>query len=187
MPGFEDREGLWYIDAVVGEVLRWRPAGAAGVPHFTKVEGSYRGYRIPANSVVIPNHWSITREKWVLGKGYDVERFVPERFVEMESGNGESRTPGFGYGRRICPGRHVARNSLWIAIARLLWAFDVSREGVEVLDTKGTDGLVTKPLPFKCRFEPRGEWVRKVVKRECDRWGVDHYEMLDKIALDVLK
>ena len=53
--------------------------------------------------MVIPNHWSITREEGVFGREYDVEGFVPERFVEMKMVNGESRTPGFGYGRRICP------------------------------------------------------------------------------------
>lgn len=56
LPTFEYRPNLPYIDAIVEELLRWRPAGAAGVPHFTKVESVYNEYRIPANSVVIPNH-----------------------------------------------------------------------------------------------------------------------------------
>ncbi|KAK4225232.1 Fumitremorgin C synthase [Podospora fimiseda] len=183
LPSFEDRSKLPYIGAVVEELLRWRPAGAAGVPHFTKVESSYEGFRIPANSVVIANHWGISREKEVFGS--DVERFLPERWL---NGDGDLPTPAFGYGRRICPGRHVARNSLWIAVARLLWAFDIKPEvdedgrAVEV-DAKGTDGLVTKPLPFKARFELRGEWVRDVVEKECDTWRVDYHALLDQIAL----
>ncbi|KAK0744667.1 cytochrome P450 [Apiosordaria backusii] len=183
LPTFSDRPSLPYITAIVEELLRWRPAGAAGVPHFTKVETSYEGYRIPANSVVIPNHWSITREEAVFG--VDVESFLPERW--LESPEKELPTVGFGYGRRVCPGRHVARNSLWIAVARLLWAFDIKPElnklgePVEV-DTKGTDGLVTKPLPFKARFVPRGDWVRDVVMREGDTWDVDYHEVLDQIA-----
>ncbi|SPQ22037.1 2c56e1fd-0217-475e-bcf4-aa66d9f5538c [Thermothielavioides terrestris] len=162
LPTFEDRPALPYIGAIVEELLRWRPAGAAGVPHFTKVESSYEGFRIPANSVVIANHWSITREEAVFGP--DVEDFVPERWLDAKSGQArELPTAGFGYGRRICPGRHVARNSLWIAIARVLWAFNVEPELSETgeavaVDTKGTDGLVTKPLPFKARFSPRGDW-----------------------------
>jgi cytochrome P450 len=186
LPGFEDRAALPYIDAVVEEVLRWRPAGAAGVPHFTKVESSYGGFRIPANSVVIANHWSIAREEAVFGPA-DVEAFVPERW--LKSGR-DLPTVGFGYGRRICPGRHVARNSLWIAVSRLLWAFDVRPEmtaaGQPVaVDTKGTDGLVTKPLPFKARFEPRGDWVWDVVARDGDTWGVDFLGLLDRIASGV--
>ncbi len=31
----------------------------------------------------------------------------------------------FGFGRRICPGRHLAMNSTFIAVAALLWAFDI--------------------------------------------------------------
>ncbi|KAK4173662.1 cytochrome P450 [Triangularia setosa] len=173
LPGFEDRLGLPYINVIVEELLRWRPAGAAGVPHFSKVEGNYEGYRIPANSVVIPNHWSITREEAVFGP--DVESFVPEQWL----GEGFP-TVRFGYGRRVCPKRHIARNSLWIFDARLLWAFDIKPglnklgEPVEV-DTKGTDGLVTKPLPFKARFVPSGDWVREVVTREGDTWGLSPY------------
>lgn len=187
LPAFQDRPALPYISAIVEELLRWRPAGAAGVPHFTKVETSYEGFRIPANSVVIANHWSITREEAVFGP--DVEAFVPERWLDLESTQ-ELPTVGFGYGRRICPGRHVARNSLWIAVARLLWAFDVKPELTETgepvaVDTKGTDGLVTKPLPFKALFSPRGDWVEDVVTRECDTWGVNYHELLDQIASGV--
>jgi cytochrome P450 len=189
LPAFEDQPALPYIGAIVEEVLRWRPAGAAGVPHFTKVESSYEGFRIPANSVVIANHWSITREEAVFGA--DVEAFVPDRWLDVKSGQ-DLPTVGFGYGRRICPGRHVARNSLWIAVARLLWAFDVRPELTETgepvaVDTKGTDGLVTKPLPFKARILPRGDWVGDIVARECNTWGVDYHEVLDQIASGVFK
>ncbi|KAK4466378.1 Fumitremorgin C synthase [Cladorrhinum samala] len=186
LPAFDDRAELPYIGFVVEELLRWRPAGAAGVPHFTKVESSYEGFRIPANSVVIANHWSITREAEVYGD--DVEAFRPERWEDIDI----NKNAGFGYGRRICPGRHVARNVLWIAVARLLWAFDIKPELDErgkpvVVDTKGTDGLVTKPLPFKARFEPRGERVKEVIMRECDTWRVDYHALLDQIASGVFR
>lgn len=32
MPSFEDRNKLPYIDAIVKEVLRWRPVGPIGLP-----------------------------------------------------------------------------------------------------------------------------------------------------------
>ncbi|KAI1868946.1 hypothetical protein JX265_006925 [Neoarthrinium moseri] len=189
LPTFEDRPRLPYIDAIVEEVLRWRPAGAAGVPHFTKVGGTYEGYRIPANSVVIANHWAITREEAVFGP--DVESFRPSRWLDSINNSGQLRdlpTVGFGYGRRVCPGRHVARNSLWIVIARLLWAFNITPglskrgERIEVDSTATTDGLVTKPLRFKATLEPRGEWSRKIILSGCDTQGVAHAEMLDRIG-----
>lgn len=185
LPTFEDRPKLPYIDAIIEELLRWRPAGAAGVPHFGKVESVYNGFRIPANSVVIPNHWAMTRDQNVYGP--DVEVFRPERFM----GSQKLPTVGFGFGRRICPGRHVARNSLWISISRLLWAFDIkpasSEAGGPPDDTKGTDGLVTKPLPFEARFELRDQSAQDVIRRECNTHAVDFAAMLDQIGSKVLR
>lgn len=185
LPTFEDRPKLPYIDAIIEELLRWRPAGAAGVPHFSRVESLYNGYRIPANSVVIPNHWAMTRDQDVYGP--DVETFRPERFLGSE----KLPTVGFGFGRRICPGRHLARNSLWISISRLLWAFDTtpasSEEGGPPDPTKGTGGLVTKPLPFKARFEVRDLAARDLIRRDCNTHAVDFAAMLDHIGSKVPK
>jgi cytochrome P450 len=74
LPTFEDKPTLPYITAVVSEVLRWSPVaplgplyrrfsdssqskGVTGIPHFIAVEDEYRGYRIPAGSIVIGNTW----------------------------------------------------------------------------------------------------------------------------------
>lgn len=158
LPTFEDRPQLPYIDAIIEELLRWRPAGAAGVPHFTKVESVYNGYRIPANSVVIPNHGAMTRDQNIYGP--DVEVFRPERFLGKE----KLPTVGFGFGRRICPGRNVARNSLLISISRLLWAFNIKpascEEGGPPDATRGTDGLVTNLSFSKLASSPGTSWHR---------------------------
>jgi len=60
--------------------------------------------------------------------GDDVEEFRPERFLD-ESGQLKPCDPdtqqeghaSYGFGRRICVGRHVANNSMYIGIANLLW------------------------------------------------------------------
>lgn len=185
LPAFADRPALPYTSAVVEELLRWRPAGAAGVPHYTRVETAYEGLRIPAGSVVIANHWAITRDEAAFGGPAGVDEFAPERFL---GAGAQLPTVGFGYGRRLCPGRHVGRNSLWISIARLLWAFDIKpalSEGGEPLlpdPTECTGGLVSKPLSFKARFQPRGDWARDIIVKECDTYGVDHAAMLDRIG-----
>lgn len=216
LPGFEDRACLPYIDAIVEEVLRWRPIGTTGVPHLTKVEDQYEGYRIPAGSIVFANQWAIARDAGVFGE--DVEDFVPERWLVAEAdgpggdGNGgvaadadnEGRSNseeggvgalrdlpsiGFGFGRRACTGRHVARSVLWIQIAMLLWAFDlegaVSRETgeeVEVDPMAMTDSLVIRPVPFNVLFKARGPWVEEVIQKQCDTLDVDLVELLDKIG-----
>jgi cytochrome P450 len=199
LPNFTDRQKLLYIDAIVEELLRWRPAGAAGVPHFTKVESSYHGFKIPANSVVIPNHWAMTREEEVFGsdvEGFEPERWLPSESPEQETQSTSSRlrdlpTVGFGYGRRLCPGRHVARNVLWITIAQVLWAFDIepalseTGEPLVVDPMASTDGLVTKPLPFKATFKPRGLWVKNIIMAECDTHNVNLTQVLDKVGAEL--
>lgn len=127
----------------------------------------------------------MTRDQSVYGP--DVEVFRPERFL----GNEKPPTVGFGFGRRICPGRHVARNSLWISIARLLWAFDVkpalSEEAGPPDIAKGTDGLVTKPPPFKARFDLRDNLARDLVRRDCNTYQVDLATLLDRAGSNVFQ
>lgn len=197
LPTFEDRSQLVYIDAVMEELLRWRPAGAAGVPHSTKIESTFEGYRIPAGSVVIANHWAITREEEVFGP--DVEAFLPERWLakgNLDGGKGgfsalrDLPTVGFGYGRRVCPGQHVARNGLWMTIAKVLWAFNIepglSNTGEQVIvdPQASTDGLVAKSLPFMSTFTPRGQWVRDLIEKDCNTHGTDHAGVLKQIGID---
>ena len=195
LPAFDDNGKLPYISAIVEEVLRWRPVLPLGVPHVTNKEITYGGYRIPARSIIIPNIWAIGREEEVYGP--DTESFVPSRWLDTDESTGISAlknlpTPAFGYGRRICPGRHFARNLAWIIIAQLLWAFDIeagqsaeSDEQILVDPIACTDGLVVTALPFKASFKPRGPWVPKLIGEECDTYGQDVKVMLNQIGKEI--
>ena len=68
----------------------------------------------------------------------------------------------YGAGRRVCPGVHVAEKSLFLNIARVLWAFNISKK----LDKEGNaiepntamvPGWMTIPQPFECSITPRSE------------------------------
>lgn len=64
----------------------------------------------------------------------------------------------FGSGRRICPGMQVADRSLFLVIARILWAYKIERVDNEVIDNDAmTTGLVASPLPYKSNCKPRDE------------------------------
>lgn len=76
----------------------------------------------------------------------DPHTFNPYRFLR-QSADGELeldpsvRDPAvaaFGMGRRICPGRFMAHESLWITMATVLAAFDVGK-------AKDTDGKDATP------------------------------------------
>ncbi|KAG6819022.1 hypothetical protein H0H93_016256 [Arthromyces matolae] len=51
--------------------------------------------------------------------------FRPERFLETSNPRLQAFELPFGFGRRICPGMHLALNSLFINVSRILWAFDI--------------------------------------------------------------
>lgn len=189
----------------MSETLRWRPVVVGGVPHFTKTEDEYMGYRIPANSMVLGNAYAITRDESVFGP--DVDEFIPERWMadfELEgepsidtcgmntSAMKDLPQTGFGFGRRICTGRIIARTQLFIQMARLLWAFELEAGVVNettgerhvVHDMDCTEGFITLPKPFKATMRPRGHWVRDVITKSGTTHGYDHAEMLNGIKKD---
>jgi cytochrome P450 len=183
LPTFEDK--LPYIGAITEELFRWRPVGPEGVPHLNNAEVTYEGYRIPKSSVIVPNVWSICREEAVFGPNPD--SFEPDRW--MENGELKELPVGlFGFGRRACPGRHFARNFIKMAIAQIIWSFEIgpgldnAGQPIPVDAEACTDGLVMRAHPFKARFTSRGPWVDKIIGDEGDTWAMDHISMLNDIG-----
>ena len=87
----------------------------------------------------------------------DPEHFQPRRFLTRQTANHDFNlnpdipdpTPVvFGFGRRVCPGRWIAYDSLWIVIATTLAAFDIApvadKEGQLVIpDSEYVDGFIS--------------------------------------------
>lgn len=191
LPVPDDKPNLPYITAIVEEIFRWRPAGPEGVPHLNREEVVYNGYTIPKGSIIVPNVWTISREEAVFGA--DPDNFVPDRWLENDGKTLKTLpTAAFGYGRRTCPGRHLARNVIWVIVAQLLWSFDIKAglsektgEPIPVDPIACTYGLVMRALPFKALFEPRGPWVREVIGG--DTYSKDHAAMLNQIGAEFAK
>ena len=57
------------------------------------------------------------------------DAFKPERFLDKDGKLREDSvvTSAFGYGRRICPGRHLAEATLFIVAASLFSVFNIER------------------------------------------------------------
>ena len=64
--------------------------------------------------------------------------FKPERYLtrdgQLDPAMHDAESATFGFGRRICPGRHFAVDSVWIAVASTLAMFTLSSP----LDEHGT-------------------------------------------------
>ncbi|KAG7087458.1 hypothetical protein E1B28_013424 [Marasmius oreades] len=159
-PDFADRESLPYVNAVLAETLRWNPVTRITLPHRVVNDDVYEGYFIPAGSTILPNAWAVLHDESLYGP--DPTNFNPDRFLKSD----EKDLPpnpeliAFGFGRRSCPGRHFAVNTVWIAMTYLLTAFtmgkEVDEDGKEIDPVvEYTDALSTRPLPFNCRFISR--------------------------------
>ncbi|KAL0930847.1 cytochrome [Colletotrichum truncatum] len=175
LPRFADRPKLAYIDAVVSEVMRWRPISPGSIPRRADREDELNGTRIAKGATLFANAWAIGRDSKVFSeeKG-DLGTFVPERWLD---GNARVRTDlplaVFGQGRRSCLGKRVALDNTFMMVASLLWAFDIV--AIEKIDTMAMDvtGFMTVPSEFKFSFKPRGPWVQEVIQREWDAAETD--------------
>ncbi|KIJ67377.1 hypothetical protein HYDPIDRAFT_25837 [Hydnomerulius pinastri MD-312] len=154
LPGFADRPALPYVDAVLREVMRWCPVVPNGFAHATSESDVYNGYYIPKGAMVIANLWAISRDET---KYSNASAFLPERFLNKDGSlTGDTVLWIFGFGRRACPGRHIADASTWAAVVNILAFFRVERPANSE-DVKWTTGLAYHPHPFSCSFIPRRE------------------------------
>ncbi|KAF9531384.1 cytochrome P450 [Crepidotus variabilis] len=169
LPDFNDQPSLPFVTAIAKESLRWRNVAPLGVAHYIEVEDEYEGYRIPKKSVVMVNQWALLHDEEIYP---DPFAFKPERFMNGDVYNHETKDPEFacwGFGRRICPGRYLAFDAIWLTIASLIHAFNIEKE----IDENGTPiepnpsyetGAVYGPESFPCRIKSRSGDFAKLVQ-----------------------
>ncbi|KAJ7629458.1 cytochrome P450 [Mycena polygramma] len=160
LPTHEDKSRLPYISAIFLETLRWNSIAPFGLPHFIEVEDEYRGYRIPAGSIIVPNIWAMSHNSLTYSEPFS---FKPERFIKdglLDPSVLDPTTFAFGFGRRLCPGIAFAESSAWIAIASMLAVFDIKKSvdesgRIEEPTLAFTSSIVSHPEPFSCSIKPR--------------------------------
>ncbi|EIW81679.1 cytochrome P450 [Coniophora puteana RWD-64-598 SS2] len=175
-PSFDDMGSLPLLQAFIEEVLRWRPIVPIGIAHGANRDVHYNGYVIPEGTMVLGSHWAISRDPAAYP---NPDSFLPSRWLEKPVASPPSspklrtdlRFFTYGFGRRVCPGQHVASRSLFLNLALIFWAFDVVRPSKDtVYDIDAwKDTLVTRPSPFKVRFVQRVP--KDVVRRALGEMG----------------
>ena len=109
--------------------------------------------------------------------------FIPERFAQHEklapeyaAGDWKKRDHfGYGAGRRICPGMHLAERNMFLSIAKLLWAFRFENQ----IDADGKllkndpdpvtgyhQGFLYCAKPYGCKPVVRSEHIRDTIMKE---------------------
>ncbi|KZT33273.1 cytochrome P450, partial [Sistotremastrum suecicum HHB10207 ss-3] len=141
IPNLEDRGSLDFVDAILMEIQRWRPVVPGGIAHRSREDDIYKGIFIPKGTMIIPNTIGIlyNREEFPEPEVFNPYRFLTSKGNEytLRKGVHNPLDTAFGYGPRICPGRHFATSWLWLAIATILTVFDISPE----VDAAGNDIL----------------------------------------------
>ena len=67
--------------------------------------------------------------------------------------------------RRICPAIHVAERELWLAISRLLWAYDIRSAPDEPISLDGYHGQSSRtPQPYRITLTPRHDRVQALLE-----------------------
>jgi len=172
-PTAEDEQRLPYIRAIIKEVLRvhspfWLPS-----PHFSTEDFVYNGMYIPKNTALILNCYEIhhNEERYPDSFVFNPDRFLGDTLTSDES----SKLPNamdrdhwaFGAGRRICPGIHIAERSLWLAVSRLLWVYEIRSLPDEPISLEEYDGKHGRsPLPYRVTLTPRHDRVHTLLEAE---------------------
>ncbi|KAK5176320.1 hypothetical protein LTR44_011151 [Exophiala sp. CCFEE 6388] len=174
LPEFDDLTQLPMVRAVVKEVARMRPVTAGGIPHKTTADDIYNGYMIPKGSIVHPNQWAIHRDPELYP---DPNTFNPDRWLSpkyptyrepLTQYPNMNNYSVFGFGRRLCPGAHIAERSLNIIVARVGWACNIRKAidpatGKEITPPEYdyVKGLNTEPhtFPFDMSCRSPQHWA----------------------------
>ncbi|KIK44576.1 hypothetical protein CY34DRAFT_10983 [Suillus luteus UH-Slu-Lm8-n1] len=131
------------LDAVIG-----RKRGNSGFSHRNS-----DNYCIPAGTTVIGNHWAISRDPEVYP---EPNAFKPQRWIDDQ---GRLRDDlsffVFGFGRRVCPGLHVANRSVFINSVLILWAFQLSLDPTKPKDDMGFMNATMPNVPLAIEFKTR--------------------------------
>ncbi|KAF9078698.1 cytochrome P450 1 [Rhodocollybia butyracea] len=167
LPNFEDRQSLPYVESIYREIMRMHPPLPIGVYHVSTEDDFYRGYHIPKGCAVVPNIWAMNRDPDVHS---EPDKFMPERFLDSPTGPFTKINDiyAYGFGRRVCVGRYMADNTVWLAIASVLATLNLRKakddEGNEV-DIPGeyTRHFFRHPEPYQSSITPRDLQARELI------------------------
>ncbi|CAE6395325.1 unnamed protein product [Rhizoctonia solani] len=163
LPTMADHGRLPYIHNLCLEVLRWHTAAPTGVPHVCTQDDTYKGYDIEKGTIIMSNSWAMSRNSDIYK---DPDAFNPDRFLDPDV----PPLPGFGWGRRKCPGIHFAESALFIMVSSLLASFTFTKklddEGKEIIPKieGATNSLTFSIKPFEFDFKPRSEQHRQLIR-----------------------
>ncbi|KAF5808772.1 putative cytochrome P450 [Helianthus annuus] len=126
----EDLEKMPYLKAVIKETLRLHPPFSLLLPRKSMQDVKLMGYDIAAGTQVFINAWAIGRDPALWE---EPNEFRPERLL-YDSINYQGlqfEWIPFGVGRRSCPGIQFSVPVMELALANIVYKFDLSLPGIK--------------------------------------------------------
>lgn len=155
---YEKVKTITYIDDIINETLRLKPALLTGVYRVTPPQGiTVDETFIPGDiNVFVPTQGIQTDPRY----WKEAKAFVPERFGERRAEMGTDGAPfmPFTLGVHQCPGKSLAFLSLRITLSKVMQDFDVAfapGETGETFDKETKDTFTTQLPPVMIRFTKR--------------------------------
>jgi cytochrome P450 family 619 len=145
-------------------------------PHALAQDDWVDGKFLPKGTVIIVNAWGMHYDEQ---RFKDPEKFDPDHFkgttnlaTELSNGDWSKRDHyGYGTGRRFCPGAHVAERNLFLAMSKILWAFNI-KPGKQAVDTDPVtgycEGFLVCANDYDAEYELRSEKRKETILREFD-------------------
>ncbi|KAL1744246.1 cytochrome P450 [Schizophyllum fasciatum] len=171
LPTIADRPNLPYVEALVTELYRWLPVAPLALPHRAVNDDVYNGMLIPKDATIFANVWNFFHNPAIYKEPFE---FNPERFLGATPERDPRSIGVFGFGRRSCPGEHLADVSVWISVTKAIAAFNVEKaldaQGNPIEPVaEGSDGIISRPLPFPCVAKPRSEQYLHIIDEDIAR------------------
>ncbi|EXJ67688.1 uncharacterized protein A1O5_09034 [Cladophialophora psammophila CBS 110553] len=132
---YNDAIKLPYLHAVVREAMRMHGSLGTGLPRVVPYPGvEICGRFFPGGTTVLMNANAVHFDTSVFGA--DAEQFIPERWFrdgEKAAANMERHMMHFGYGKRICIGKHITTTEMYKLLPAVLrdFEFEMHMDGKE--------------------------------------------------------
>ncbi|XP_053567875.1 cytochrome P450 1B1 [Bombina bombina] len=148
LPCVDDQPNLPYIMAFLYELMRFSSFVPVTIPHATTKDTDLMGYKIPKDTVVFVNQWSVNHdpEKWS-----KPEEFNPSRFLDVNGFLNKdlaSNVMIFSVGKRRCIGEELSKVQLFLFASILVHQCTFTADPSAILNLNCDYGLSIKPKPF---------------------------------------